>query len=217
MRCVFWHAAALQIGPDHSTQMTGLDVDNDDIIEIFCVITNGSLDVMDESGWGAVIHQSRERMDSMVLYKSLKTPHSSRTDSETTKDEWCTRTHGDTGLTAAVLDSTTTPEQASVELLEYIKKYVPEPKRALLAGNSVHADKAFLRKQPYTKVHDHLGYRILDVSTLKEAAKRWSSLDVLVGVPRKQLFHKAKEDIYESIAEARYYKEAIFQRQQHNQ
>ena len=81
-----------------------------------------------------------------------------------------------------------------------------------MAGNSVHADKAFLRKEPYRKVIDHLHYRILDVSTLKEAAKRWSSTDVLVGAPKKKLLHTAKDDILESIAEARYYKEAIFQK-----
>jgi oligoribonuclease len=88
---------------------------------------------------------------------------------------------------------------------------VPEPKRALLAGNTVHADKAFLRKEPYKKVHDHLSHRILDVSSLKEAAKRWSSLEVLAGKPKKKQLHKAKDDILESIAEAKYYKEAIFQ------
>jgi oligoribonuclease len=80
-----------------------------------------------------------------------------------------------------------------------------------LAGNTVHADKAFLRKEPYKKVHDHFSHRILDVSTLKEAARRWSSLDVLIGVPKKQLLHTAKSDILESIAEAKYYKEAIFE------
>jgi oligoribonuclease len=76
----------------------------------------------------------------------------------------------------------------------------------------VHADKAFLRKEPYKKVNDHFHHRIFDVSTIKEAAKRWSSLDVLLGVPKKKLLHKAKDDILESIAEAKYYKEAIFQR-----
>lgn len=127
------------------------------------------------------------------------------------KDEWCTRTHGENGLTAAVLASRVTAEQASTDLLEYIQKYVPEPRVGLLAGSSVHADKAFLRKEPYKKVHDHLSYRILDVSSLKEASKRWSSKEVMGGVPKKQALHKAKEDIYESIAEARYYKEVIFQ------
>jgi oligoribonuclease len=76
----------------------------------------------------------------------------------------------------------------------------------------VHADKAFLRKEPYKNVIDHLHYRILDVSTIKEAAKRWSPPDVAWGAPKKQMLHTAKADILESIAEAKYYKEAIFQK-----
>jgi oligoribonuclease len=187
--------------------MTGLDPDNDAIIEIFCIITNGNLDIIDEKGWGAVIHQSKETMDKMVQI-SL---HSSKLNWRGNKDEWCTRTHGENGLTAAVNASEITPEQAATDLLQYIKRYVPEPKRALLAGNTVHADKAFLRKDPYKKVHDHFSHRILDVSTLKEAARRWSSMDVLIGVPKKKLLHQARADILESIEEAKYYKEAIFQ------
>jgi oligoribonuclease (3'-5' exoribonuclease) len=172
--------------------MTGLDPDTDVIIEIFCIITNGNLDLLDEQGWGATIHQTKERMDLM--------------------DDWCTKTHRDSGLTAAVLASKTTPQQAADDLFEYITKYAPESKRALLAGNSVHADKAFLRKEPYKKVMDHLYHRILDVSTIKEAAVRWSTLDILAGVPMKKGLHQAKEDILESIEEAKYYKEAIFKR-----
>lgn len=172
--------------------MTGLDPDTDVIIEIFCIITNGDLDVVDEQGWGATIHQTKERMDMM--------------------DDWCTKTHRDSGLTAAVIASGTSPQQAADDLIEYIKKYVPESKRALLAGNSIHADKAFLRKEPYKKVIDHLHHRILDVSTIKEAAIRWSSLDVLAGVPMKKGLHQAKKDILESIEEAKYYREAIFKR-----
>ncbi|TVY48186.1 Oligoribonuclease, mitochondrial [Lachnellula occidentalis] len=183
-------------------EMTGLDLDNDVIIEIFCVITNGNLDVLDEEGWGAVIHQSKETMDKMTELTGYGTQ----------QDEWCTRTHSASGLTAAVIASSTTAEAASTALLSYIQRFVPEPKRALLAGNTVHADKAFLRKEPYTKVHDHFSHRILDVSSLKEAAKRWCELDVLVGVPKKMLLHQAKADILESIEEARYYKETIFQR-----
>jgi oligoribonuclease len=172
--------------------MTGLDVDKDVIIEIFCIVTNGNLDTLDEQGWGAVIHQSKETMNKM--------------------DEWCTQTHGENGLTAAVLASNITAERAADELLEYIKKFVPQPKRALLAGNSVHCDKAFLRKPPWSKVNDHFGHRILDVSTLKECARRWATVDILDGVPKKKRLHQAREDILESIAEARYYKEAIFQK-----
>ncbi|TAQ87106.1 hypothetical protein B7494_g4576 [Chlorociboria aeruginascens] len=173
-------------------RLRGLDIDNDVIIEIFCIVTNGDLEMLHEGGWGAVIHQSKETMDKM--------------------DEWCTQTHRDSGLTAAVLSSTTTAEEAATSLLSYITRFVPEAKRALLAGNTVHADKAFLRKEPYKKVIEHLHHRILDVSSIKEAAKRWCSLDILVAVPEKKGLHKAKEDILESIAEARYYKEAIFQK-----
>ncbi|RDW75015.1 hypothetical protein BP6252_06157 [Coleophoma cylindrospora] len=173
-------------------EMTGLDVDNDEIIEIFCLITNEGLELLDPEGWGVVVHQPKEKMDTM--------------------DEWCTRTHGESGLTAAVLSSTTTPDQASQSLLEYIRQYVPRPRTALLAGNSVHADKAFLRKAPYGKVMDHLHYRILDVSTIKEAAKMWSDSQVVAQVPKKKGLHQAKDDILESIEEARYYRAVIFQR-----
>jgi oligoribonuclease (3'-5' exoribonuclease) len=170
--------------------MTGLDQDSDEIIEIFCIITTGTLDVVDEQGWGTVVHQTKERMDMM--------------------DDWCTRTHEQSGLTAAVIASDVTPEQAAEALLSYIKKYVPTRKTALLAGNSVYADRAFLRREPYKKVVDHLQHRLLDVSAIKEAARRWCPKRVIRNAPRKQGLHQAKEDILESIAEARYYKEAIF-------
>jgi oligoribonuclease len=172
--------------------MTGLDIDNDEIIEIFCLITNGDLELLEPNGFGATIHLPKERMDQM--------------------DDWCTKTHRNSGLTAAVVASTTTPEKAADDLFQYILRYVPERRVALLAGNTVHADKAFLRKEPYRKVIDHLHHRILDVSSIKEAAKRWSPAEVLRQVPMKQGLHQAREDILESIAEAKYYKETIFQR-----
>ncbi|KAI0016412.1 ribonuclease H-like domain-containing protein [Xylariomycetidae sp. FL0641] len=172
-------------------EMTGLDPDHDEIIEIFCIITTGTLDVVDETGWGTVVHQSKERMDMM--------------------DEWCTRTHKQSGLTEAVIASQVTAEQAADELLAYIQKYVPPGRTALLAGNSVHADRAFLRKEPYKKVTKWLHHRILDVSSIKEAARRWSPKEVVKKVPSKKGLHQAKDDILESIAEARYYKAAIFE------
>ncbi|KZL63567.1 phosphoglucomutase phosphomannomutase, partial [Colletotrichum incanum] len=171
-------------------EMTGLDPDKEEIIEIFCIITTGNLEVIDPEGWGCVVHQTEERMAQM--------------------DAWCTRTHRDSGLTAAVIKSTTTPEQAADRLLAYIIKHIPEPKTALLAGNSVHADRSFLNKPPYRKVIDHLHHRILDVSSLKEAARRWCPPQVVDGAPVKQGLHQAKEDILESIDEAKYYREAIF-------
>ncbi|KAK4032682.1 ribonuclease H-like domain-containing protein [Parachaetomium inaequale] len=171
-------------------EMTGLDPDTDLIIEIYCLITNGQLELVDEAGWGTVVHQTSERMAMM--------------------DEWCTRVHGESGLTAAVIESTVTPQQAADGLLAYIQKYVPERGIALLAGNSVHADRAFLRKGPYSKVLDHLHYRILDVSSIKEAARRWCP-QAASAVPRKKGLHKAKDDILESIDEAKYYRSVIFQ------
>ena len=89
---------------------------------------------------------------------------------------------------------------------------MPEPKKALLAGNTVHADKAFLRMEPWKPVVRYLHHRIFDVSAIKEAAKRWSPEEVIKGSPGKKGLHEAKADILESIEEARYYKEAIFQR-----
>jgi oligoribonuclease len=172
--------------------MTGLDPDSDLIIEIFCFVTDGQLELLDDAGWGTVVHQPKERMDLM--------------------DDWCTRVHGNSGLTAAVIESTVTPEQAADGLLAYIQKHVPDRGVALLAGNSVHADRAFLRKEPYKKVVDHLQYRILDVSSLKEAARQWCP-EILAAGPGKTGRHEAKQDILESIEEARYYRSAIFQTQ----
>ncbi|KAK4459336.1 ribonuclease H-like domain-containing protein [Cladorrhinum samala] len=173
-------------------EMTGLDPDTDSILEIYCLITDGQLELLDPVGWGTVVHQSKERMDAM--------------------DEWCTRVHGESGLTAAVANSTVTPELAADGLLSYIQKYVPQVRTALLAGNSVHADRAFLRKGPYKKVLDHLHYRILDVSSVKEAARRWCP-ELFAAAPQKKGLHKARDDILESIEEAKYYKAATFQRQ----
>lgn len=170
--------------------MTGLDYDNDEIIQIACFITDADLNVLDDEGFEVVVHQSEEKMNAM--------------------DEWCTKTHAKSGLTAAVLASDITPEMASDQLLAYVKKYVPERKKALLAGNSVHADRAFLRRAPYKQVTSHLHHRILDVSTIKEAMRRWSGDDVLKQSPQKKGLHEARQDILESIAEARFYREAFF-------
>lgn len=169
--------------------MTGLNPDSDAIIEIFCLITDSQLNLLDQSGWGTVVHQPKERMDAM--------------------DEWCTRVHGDSGLTAAVLGSTVSPEQAADGLLAYVTKWAPKARTALLAGNSVHADLGFLRKKPYDRVVDHLHYRILDVSSIKEATRSWRP-DLASGAPVKKGLHKARDDILESIEEARYYRSAVF-------
>lgn len=174
--------------------MTGLNPDADTILEIFCLITTPTLALLDDTGFHAVIQHDMSTLSLM--------------------DSWCTTTHSNSGLTARVLASTTTPSEAATSLLTYIQRYVSEPKTALLAGNSVHADKAFLRKEPYAKIMDFLHYRILDVSSIKEAAKIWSGEEILNGVPAKKGLHQAREDILESIEEARYYRDTIFQKPQ---
>ncbi|KAI4183295.1 MAG: hypothetical protein LQ346_006378 [Caloplaca aetnensis] len=170
--------------------MTGLDVDADEIISVCCYISDGQLNLLDDQGWEAVVHLDKSRLDAM--------------------GEWCISTHGKSGLTAASIASSTTAEEAAKGLLAYIEKYIPLSRTGVLAGNSVHADKAFLRKPPFDRVIRHLHYRILDVSTFKEAAKRWAPPEVLDQVPLKQGLHQAREDILESIAEARFYRDVFF-------
>lgn len=193
--------------------MTGLDPDNDVILEIYCFITDGQLNLVkmgdaidgslmdkkdagrDDPGWGTIIHVPKERLDQM--------------------DDWCTDHHGSSGLTASVLASKVTHEQAADGLLEYIRRFIPRPRLGLLAGSSVHADKAFLRKAPYDRVMDHLHYRILDVSTIKEAVRRWTpkvpeEQYKKDKVEHKESKHRARDDILDSIAEARRYKRMLF-------
>lgn len=170
--------------------MTGLDLDNDTIMSIACFVTDSDLNLLDDEGFEVVVHHSKEKLDKM--------------------GEWCTQHHGDSGLTKACLDATTTDSEASEHLLAYIKKYVPQSRHALLAGNSVHADKAFLCKPPYSAVIDHLHYRILDVSSIKEAARRWAPAEDLKKIPRKKMLHEARADILESIEEAKFYRETFF-------
>jgi oligoribonuclease len=170
-------------------EMTGLDTSKDTIMSLACFVTDYELKMLDK-GYEVVIHHSQEQLDRM--------------------GEWCTTHHRDSGLTQACLDSITTAEQASDELLAYIQSHVPERKKALLAGNTVHADQRFLRQEPYYKVVSYLHHRILDVSAIKEAAKRWAPIEVIKKSPAKAGKHEAKADILESIAEARYYKDMFF-------
>ena len=173
-------------------QMTGLDVASDTIISISCFVTDAQLNLLDTKGWDAIVHHDKATLDTM--------------------DEWCTKTHGASGLTAAAIASKTTPEQAADGLLEYTRKFVHAPRTALLAGNSVHCDKAFLNNAPYDRVMQHLHYRILDISSIKEAARRWAPEKLLLEVPTKKGLHQAREDILESIEEAKFYRECIFRK-----
>ncbi|KAF7188711.1 putative oligoribonuclease [Pseudocercospora fuligena] len=171
-------------------EMTGLDTSKDTIMSIACFITDHELNLLDETGYEATISHTQTQLDAM--------------------GEWCQTHHSASGLTAACLASTTTAEDAASELFSYIQKFAPERKRALLAGNTVHADQRFLRQEPWRKVVSHLHHRILDVSSIKEAARRWASEEVIKKSPQKMGKHEAKADILESIEEARYYKRVFF-------
>ncbi|OJJ51532.1 hypothetical protein ASPZODRAFT_57175 [Penicilliopsis zonata CBS 506.65] len=171
-------------------EMTGLDSETDQIIQICCFITDADLNLLEPEGFETIIHQPDATMSAM--------------------SEWCIDTHSRSGLTAAVQASTITPSTAASSLLAYIQRYVPQPRVGLLAGNSVHADKAFLAKGPYAAVLQHLHYRIVDVSTIKEAARRWASDELLREVPPKREVHLARDDILESIEEMRFYREKLF-------
>lgn len=169
--------------------MTGLNTTTDVLLQVACYITDSNLNVLDPNGFESVIHRPHSKLAEM--------------------DEWCIETHGRTGLTQRVLDSTATVQEVESRLLEYIKQYVPEKRTALLAGNSVHADKVFLAKE-MSSVIEWLHYRILDVSAVKEGARRWCSEEVLSGVPKKMETHEARQDILESIEEMRYWREKLF-------
>jgi len=173
-------------------QMTGLDIEDDVLLSIACFVTDYDLNLLDENGFEVVIHRSKEVMDAM--------------------DEWCTKTHAKSGLTARVLASEITPDQAAEMLLEYVKGHVPQPGKAVLAGNTIHQDRAFLRKSPFTPFVDYLHHRLLDVSSLKEAMRRWSSKDIIKGSPAKQGLHDARQDVLESIEEAKYYRDVFFKK-----
>ena len=172
--------------------MTGLNSEKDTILQIACFVTDAQLNLLDKEGFITVIQHPQPALDRM--------------------DEWCTRTHQSTGLWSAVLTSTTTADEAASNLLKYIRQHVAHPRTALLAGNSVHADKAFLSKEPYRKVVEYLHYRILDVSTVKECARRWMAESELAKIPRKKNVHEAKQDILESIEEAAWYRRNVFHR-----
>ncbi|QIW95066.1 hypothetical protein AMS68_000584 [Peltaster fructicola] len=172
-------------------EMTGLDSENDTIMSLACFITDPELNLLDEHGYEAFVHHTQEQIDAM--------------------GDWCRDHHGKSGLSEACLHSTTTAEDAASGLLEYVTALIPQRRRALLAGNSVHADRSFLMKAPWNTTLKHLHHRILDVSSIKEAARRWSPEYILKKSPQKAGKHEAKADILESIAEAKYYKDLIFQ------
>lgn len=163
-------------------EMTGLNPDNERIIEVAMIITDKDLNVLAQSEV-YVIHQSDEVLNSM--------------------DEWNTSTHNRTGLTQKVRESSLTEAEVEQHLLALMKQWIPE-RATPMCGNSVHQDRRFMvRYMPRLEAYFH--YRNLDVSTLKELARRWHPV-VYKGVVKKGA-HQALDDILESIEEMRYYRD----------
>lgn len=166
-------------------EMTGLDPDSDVIIEIATIVTDAHLNILAE-GPVMAVHQSDETLAKM--------------------DDWCVRTHGASGLTERVRTSTIDEAEAERRTLEFLQQWV-EPRASPMCGNSICQDRRFLyRHMPNLEAFFH--YRNLDVSTVKELARRWNP--AVLGGLSKQGAHLALDDIRESIAELRHYREHFF-------
>ncbi|MEU3354670.1 oligoribonuclease [Streptomyces sp. NPDC037389] len=167
-------------------EMTGLSLSSDALIEVAALVTDSELNILGD-GVDIVVRPPAEALATMP--------------------EVVREMHTASGLLAE-LDGGTTLEDAERQVLEYIREHVPEPGKAPLCGNSVGTDRGFLlRDMP--ALEGHLHYRIVDVSSVKELARRWFPR-AYFSSPKKNGNHRALSDIRESIAELRYYREAIF-------
>ncbi|GEB24010.1 MAG: oligoribonuclease [Brevibacterium aurantiacum] len=167
-------------------EMTGLDEVRDELIEVAAVITDFDLNPLDE-GIDIVIKPSAAALENM--------------------NDFVTKMHTSSGLITE-LDAGTTVAEAQTQVLEYIKKHVPEAGKAPLGGNSVGTDKVFLNKQ-MPELVEHLHYRIIDVSSIKELSKQWFPRAYFQS-PEKHGGHRALGDILDSIVELQYYRKAVF-------
>ncbi len=163
-------------------EMTGLDPEDNVIIEIATIITDDELNIIAE-GPVIAVHQPELELAKM--------------------DDWNVRTHGESGLVDRVKASKVSMAEAEQQTLDFIAQYVKKG-HSPLCGNSIHQDRRFLVKQ-MPILEEFVHYRNIDVSTLKELAKRWKP-EIISGF-KKSESHKALDDILESISEMKYYRE----------
>ena len=168
-------------------EMTGLDPSVDLIVEIATLVTDDELEIVAE-GPDLVIHQSEDDLAVM--------------------GDYVRRMHTDSGLLARIASSTVSLSEAGSVTLEFIKSHATEPRTVPLAGNSIGTDRRFLAAR-LPEIEDWLHYRSVDVSTIKELARRWYP-DAYAAAPSKKGHHRALDDIRESVAELRYYRTAVF-------
>uniref|UniRef100_A0A1A9V5I2 Probable oligoribonuclease n=1 Tax=Glossina austeni TaxID=7395 RepID=A0A1A9V5I2_GLOAU len=167
-------------------EMTGLEVEKDQILEVSCIISDEDL-VVKAEGPHIVINYPPDVFENM--------------------SDWCNKHHYESGLVDKCLKSQIKLNQAEQQILEFLKQHIPKGK-CPLAGNSIYMDRLFLRKY-MPVVDDYLNYRIIDVSSIKELARRWNTR-VYNAAPKKKLVHRALDDVKESLEELQYYKNNLF-------
>ena len=168
-------------------EMTGLDHDRDVIVEIATIVTDDELAIVAE-GPDLVVHADEDALARMGdVVRSM---------------------HTSSGLLDQIRASTVDLTEAGAQTLAFIREHVPEPRTVPLCGNSIGTDRRFLARW-LPEIEEYLHYRSVDVSSVKELAKRWYPESV-AKAPGKHGTHRALDDIRESIAELRYYREAVF-------
>jgi len=168
-------------------EMTGLDPERERIIEIATILTDGQLAEI-ALGPELVIRQPDEILAGM--------------------DDWNTKHHGASGLTERVRQSQITDADADAQTIAFIDAHVSSRERPVLAGNSIHQDRRFIRRY-MPALEKRLHYRMVDVSTIKELARRWYP-QIIARQPAKRDTHRALDDVRESIEELRYYRGQVF-------
>ena len=168
-------------------EMTGLDPTVHVIVEIATIVTDDELNVVGE-GLDIVVHQPPEALAHM--------------------DDFVREMHTSSGLLASIEQSQVSLEEAGQRTMALITSHVPAARTVPLCGNSIGTDRRFLAAQ-LPEIEEYLHYRSVDVSTIKELTRRWYP-GVLAAAPEKVGSHRALDDIIESIAELRYYRETVF-------
>ena len=168
-------------------EMTGLDLGKDQLVEIAVIVTDPDLTELDE-GVNIII-----RPDDLSVLDGM--------------DEVVVKMHTDSGL-LDLIPSGVSVAEAQEQVMAYVRQHVPEARKAPLAGSSVYVDRGFLARH-MPELDAHLHYRLVDVSSVKEIARRWYPR-AYFNSPEKNGNHRALGDIRESIAELRYYRDAVF-------
>lgn len=168
-------------------EMTGLDLGKDALIEIAVLVTDSELNILDD-GVDVLIHAEDAVLEGMP---------------DVVRDM-----HAKSGLTEAVRQSTVSLPEAEEQVLDYVRRHVPDARTAPLCGNSIATDRGFIARD-MPALDGHLHYRMIDVSSIKELCRRWYPR-VYYAQPDKGLTHRALADISESIRELIYYRKTLF-------